>query len=192
MLRIAFASLLASGLVAAALACGPEQPAAPATEVPAPTASGVTQVQGQDSATAAAPATDVPALADPTAAPSAPTAQAATVQPTSPTPQAETPAAPTDAATASPAATAEPTAAAGTLPTATAESPPPTHTLPPPTDAPTAAPTATAPHPSAREGTSVGETPPAFAMSLTDGTQLASADLAATGRPVFMHYFATW
>ena len=41
-------------------------------------------------------------------------------------------------------------------------------------------------------GTDVGNAPPPFAMRLTDGSTVASSDLAAAGRPVFMMYFATW
>jgi hypothetical protein len=41
-------------------------------------------------------------------------------------------------------------------------------------------------------GTSVGETPPAFAFRLVDGAEVASTQLIAAGRPVFMFYFATW
>ena len=189
MLRITFAALLAAGLLSAALACSSEEPSPPATDLPAPTVSGVAQTQGQDSAV---PATDVPSQAPSTAAPVAVTAGAPTTQAADPTAQAQAPAAPTDAATTSPPATAARTAAATALPSPTSDSPSPTNTLPPPTEAPAAVPTPTLLRPAAPEGTNVGETPPAFAMNLVDGAQVASADLAMTGRPVFMHYFATW
>ena len=57
--------------------------------------------------------------------------------------------------------------------------------------APTAPPADT-PAPAAPVGTGVGATPPPFVMRLADGGAVASADLAAAGRPVFMMYFATW
>ena len=41
-------------------------------------------------------------------------------------------------------------------------------------------------------GTNVGETPPAFAMALADGSTLESASIVGSGKPVFMVYFATW
>ena len=185
MLRITFAALLAAGLLSAALACSSEEPSPPATDLSAPTVSGVAQTTGQDSA---APATDAPAQAPSTAV----TAEAPTTQAADPTAPAQSPAAPTDAATASSPAATEPTAAATALSSPTSESPSSTNTLPPPTETTAAVPTPTLLRPAAPEGTNVGETPPAFAMNLVDGAQVASADLAMTGRPVFMHYFATW
>ena len=41
-------------------------------------------------------------------------------------------------------------------------------------------------------GSQVGETPPAFAMDLADGSRIESADIVGVGKPVFMMYFATW
>ena len=41
-------------------------------------------------------------------------------------------------------------------------------------------------------GTDVGETPPAFTMTLADGSTLESASIVGSGKPVFMVYFATW
>ena len=38
----------------------------------------------------------------------------------------------------------------------------------------------------------IGETAPAFAMILADGTEVSSADLAASGRPAHLFWFATW
>ena len=46
--------------------------------------------------------------------------------------------------------------------------------------------------PAADVGNEVGETPPAFVMDLADGSRIESADVVGGGRPVFMHYFATW
>lgn len=191
-LRTTLAALLLAGLVAVSLACSPEQPTSPAIEVPATTGAAGTIVQEQDSPPVATPATDVPAQIAPTAAPTVATAAVPSAHTPPIATQVQMPPAPTDAATASPRGTAEPTAAAAVLPTNTPQPPPPASTLPPPTDSPTAAPLPTASRPAAPEGTNVGETPPAFAMNLADGTQVASADLGATGRPVFMHYFSTW
>lgn len=38
----------------------------------------------------------------------------------------------------------------------------------------------------------IGETTPPFAMILSDGTEASSADLAASGRPAHLFWFATW
>jgi len=58
---------------------------------------------------------------------------------------------------------------------------PATDTVPPPIEAPVA-----------DVGNEVGETPPAFAMDLSDGSRIESADIIGSGKPVFMMYFATW
>ena len=66
--------------------------------------------------------------------------------------------------------------------------------MPPPplaTDTPAPDPTATQ-APKAEVGTDVGETPPAFTMTLADGTNVESASIIGSGKPVFMVYFATW
>ena len=70
-------------------------------------------------------------------------------------------------------------------PTDRATAPPPTE-VPTPTSEPTPEPV------NVSVGTSVGETPPAFAFQLVDGSEVASTQLIAAGRPVFMFYFATW
>jgi hypothetical protein len=57
---------------------------------------------------------------------------------------------------------------------------------------PTLDPTPTAAPPIARVGTGVGDSAPEFALQLTQGQQILSSELLATGRPVFMMYFATW
>ena len=194
-LRIPLATLLAVGLMAAAVACSSEEPPVSPAESPSTATASVAQHQEQgsptQSATIGSVATTAPALA--ATVPSVSTAPAAATQAASPAAQAQQPAAPADAATSSPPATAEPTAPAAEPPKPTQQSSPPSNTpLPTPTEAPTAIPMPTASRPAAPEGTNVGERPPAFAMNLVDGTRLASADLAATGRPVFMHYFATW
>ena len=59
------------------------------------------------------------------------------------------------------------------------------------TDTPAPAPTATQ-TPAVDIGTGVGETPPAFTMTLADGSGLESASVVGSGKPVFMVYFATW
>ncbi len=38
----------------------------------------------------------------------------------------------------------------------------------------------------------IGETAPPFAMILADGSNVSSADLAASGRPAHLFWFATW
>ncbi len=46
--------------------------------------------------------------------------------------------------------------------------------------------------PIARVGTGVGDSAPEFSLQLVDGQLISSGELLATGRPVFMMYFATW
>ncbi len=60
-----------------------------------------------------------------------------------------------------------------------------------PAPAPPTAPAATE-APAFDVGNQVGETPPAFAMDLSDGSRIESAAIVGSGRPVFMMYFATW
>jgi hypothetical protein len=60
------------------------------------------------------------------------------------------------------------------------------------TKPPTLAPTSTAVPPITQVGTGVGDSAPEFALQLTDGQQISSSELLATGRPAFMMYFATW
>ena len=38
----------------------------------------------------------------------------------------------------------------------------------------------------------IGETTPPFAMVLSDGAEVSSDDLAASGRPAHLFWFATW
>ena len=38
----------------------------------------------------------------------------------------------------------------------------------------------------------IGQTSPPFAMILADGSQVSSDDLAASGRPSHLFWFATW
>ena len=60
------------------------------------------------------------------------------------------------------------------------------------TEPPTLDPTPTAAPPITQVGTGVGDSAPEFALQLTQGQQISSSELLATGRPVFMMYFATW
>ena len=60
------------------------------------------------------------------------------------------------------------------------------------TEPPALDPTPTAAPPIARVGTGVGDSAPEFALQLTQGQQISSSELLATGRPAFMMYFATW
>jgi hypothetical protein len=64
-------------------------------------------------------------------------------------------------------------------------------TIPPPEPPATSVPP-TEPPPPAQVGTKVGDMAPEFAFRLTDGTDVSSMQLLASGRPVFMFYFATW
>ena len=96
-----------------------------------------------------------------------------------------TPAMPAGEPVQAPASTATPTGGAN------AGGPP----LPFDTPAPDATPAPEPPTSDAMSipvGSQVGETPPAFDMERVDGSGIARADLTASGRPVFMHYFATW
>ena len=179
----AVVSLLTLGMAA----CGSGEPAGPAVPTHFPTSA---------IAAAAPPAVAQPATSEPqaptntsaTAATSATSAPAAT----STSPAAPATEAPTAAATASvtqapadPQAATSPPVAATEAPTAgavPADTPAPaTDTALPPIEAPVA-----------DVGTRVGETPPAFAMDLADGSRIESADIVGSGKPVFMMYFATW
>ena len=176
----AVVSLLTVGMAA----CGSGEPAAPEVPTDSPAAAIATAVPPD----AAQPATSEPQAPTNTSATAATSAPAAT----STSPAAPATEAPTAAATASvtqspadpPAATSPPPAAteaptAGVVP---ADTPAPaTDTALPPIEAPVA-----------DVGTRVGETPPAFAMDLADGSRIESADIVGSGKPVFMMYFATW
>lgn len=61
----------------------------------------------------------------------------------------------------------------------------------PATDTPPPPPTATE-TPAVDVGSEVGQTPPAFAMTLADGSTVESASIIGAGKPAFMVYFATW
>ena len=181
------AMLVTTTLLVVALGCGSESPAEPAPVQPMAAPPGATAEPARVvySATVAATATQ------PAPAASVPTATGGTT-PDKTAAQPTVTAAPRIAATApaaGPTDTKEPTAPALRPPT-----PPhfPTDTIAPPTAAPAEEPTATVPTPAAPEGTNVGEIPPAFEMELSDGTRIASAEIAASGKPAFMMYFATW
>lgn len=179
------AMLVTATLLVAVLGCGAESPAEPAHAQPMATPATAEPARVVYSATVAATVTQSP-----------PAASAATA--TGGTAQYKTAAQPTitgeariatTAPTAGPTDTKEPTAPALRSPT-----PPhfPTNTITPPAEAPAEEPTATVPAPAALEGTNVGAIPPAFEMELADGTRIASAEIAASGKPAFMMYFATW
>lgn len=130
-------------------------------------------------------------MAEPTAAAMSQPAMIATEAPAPPTAQAPPAAAATEAPTAAVPQAPEPTAmqpepAAATSP----GNPPPPPSLPP-ADTVAPEPAATA-APAVEIGADVGQMPPAYAMTLADGRTVQSTDIVASGRPVFMVYFATW
>ena len=123
-------------------------------------------------------------------------AMAATEAPAAPATEAPTAAAPVAAATNAPAMTAPssdpaPTAMQAEPTAASSSGNPPPPPNPPVMNTVEPEPAATE-APQVEEGSKVGQMPPAYAMTLADGSTVESTNIVATGRPVFMVYFATW
>ena len=191
--KIAAPFTAAAAIIAGAvmLTCGPGAP--PAAE--APTAGTPLPATAGDlpppplPTLAPAPTLALRTPARPPADPARTATATATEPSPSPTTPGPTPPPPTAYHTPPPPTNVPPTIVSPTIAPSDNMPPPP----PPPPSSSDLLPTATAaPVPAAPMGTGIGETPPAFTMQLSDGAQVASADLAAAGRPVFMHYFATW